>query len=54
LTAVAVSGGLLIILAFVLLAWSTYEEMGEEKRKRYSMGQVSESDAENEEESSSF
>ena len=54
LTAVAVSGGLLIIFAFILLAWSTYKEMGEEKRKRYSMGHEPESEAENEEESGDF
>jgi hypothetical protein len=41
-------GGLLIIFAFVVLSWATYKEMDEEKRRRYSLGQVSESDVENE------
>ena len=31
----AIVGGLLIIAAFLLLSWSTYREMDEERRKRY-------------------
>jgi drug/metabolite transporter (DMT)-like permease len=50
LSAAAVSGGLLIIFAFFLLSWSTYKEMGEEKRRRYSIGEIVESDFENEDE----
>ena len=50
LTAAAVTGGLLIIFAFGLLSWSTYKEMGEEKKRRYSIGQVSESDVDNDDE----
>lgn len=34
LSAAAVVGGLLIIAAFLLLSWSTYREMSEERRKR--------------------
>ncbi|KAI9846538.1 MAG: hypothetical protein M1837_003959 [Sclerophora amabilis] len=34
LSPAAISGGLLIIVAFLLLSWSTYREMNEEKRKR--------------------
>lgn len=35
LSAAAIMGGLLIIAAFLLLSWSTYREMNEERRKRY-------------------
>ena len=35
LAAAAIVGGLLIIAAFLLLCWSTYREMDEERRKRY-------------------
>jgi hypothetical protein len=35
LSAAAIIGGLLIIAAFLLLSWSTYREMNEERRKRY-------------------
>ena len=35
LSAAAIVGGLLIIAAFLLLSWSTYREMDEERRKRY-------------------
>jgi hypothetical protein len=49
LSAAALIGGLLIIFAFGVLSWATYKEMDEEKRRRYSIGQVSESDIENEE-----
>lgn len=35
LSGAAISGGLLIIAAFLLLSWSTYREMDEERRKRY-------------------
>lgn len=31
----AIAGGLVIIVAFLLLCWSTYREMDEERRKRY-------------------
>ncbi|MCJ1381861.1 hypothetical protein MMC17_004973 [Xylographa soralifera] len=47
LSAAAVGGGLLIIAAFLLLSWSTYREMNEERRKRLDdEGIVSDSDAE--------
>lgn len=46
LSSAAVTGGVLIIGAFLLLSWSTYKEMGEEKKRRLSTGQVSESDIE--------
>jgi hypothetical protein len=46
LTAAAVVGGCLIIVAFVLLSWATFKEMGEEKRRKLSIGEVSESDVE--------
>jgi len=35
LSAAAVVGGLLIIAAFLLLSWSTYKEMEEDRRKKY-------------------
>lgn len=35
LSPAAIVGGLLIIAAFLLLSWSTYREMNEERRKRY-------------------
>ncbi len=35
LSGAAIGGGLLIIAAFLLLSWSTYREMDEERRKRY-------------------
>jgi hypothetical protein len=47
LSPAALIGGLLIIFAFVVLSWATYKEMDEEKRRRYSIGQASESDVEN-------
>ncbi|KAI9851150.1 MAG: hypothetical protein M1838_004359 [Thelocarpon superellum] len=34
LSAAAIAGGVLIIAAFLLLSWSTYREMDEEKRKK--------------------
>ncbi|KAI9870982.1 MAG: hypothetical protein M1830_003559, partial [Pleopsidium flavum] len=34
LSAAAIAGGVLIIIAFLLLSWSTYREMDEERRKR--------------------
>ncbi|MCJ1391893.1 hypothetical protein MMC18_004760 [Xylographa bjoerkii] len=47
LSAVAIGGGLMIIAAFLLLSWSTYCEMNEERRKRLEdEGIVSDSDAE--------
>ncbi|EME49407.1 hypothetical protein DOTSEDRAFT_68248 [Dothistroma septosporum NZE10] len=45
LTAAAVSGGLLIIFAFLLLSWSTYKEM-EEEHKKSAEERVDESDVE--------
>jgi hypothetical protein len=54
LTAAAVTGGLFIIFAFALLAWATFKEMGEGKKRRYSIGRASESDIENDEDSSEF
>ncbi|KAJ8107381.1 hypothetical protein OPT61_g8908 [Boeremia exigua] len=38
LTSAAIVGGLLIIGAFVLLAWATYREMDEERRQRLEEG----------------
>ncbi|MCJ1367465.1 hypothetical protein MMC16_006598 [Acarospora aff. strigata] len=35
LSAAAIAGGVLIIVAFLLLSWSTYREMDEERRKRF-------------------
>lgn len=35
LSPAAIIGGLLIIAAFLLLSWSTYREMEEERRKKY-------------------
>lgn len=35
LSGAAIGGGCLIIIAFLLLSWSTYREMNEEQRKRY-------------------
>jgi hypothetical protein len=46
LSPAAVTGGCIIIFAFLLLSWATYKEMGEEKRRRLSIGEVSESDIE--------
>ena len=34
LSPAAIAGGLVIIVAFLLLSWSTYREMDEERRKR--------------------
>lgn len=34
LSTAAIIGGLLIVAAFLLLSWSTYREMDEERRKR--------------------
>ena len=34
LSVAAITGGLLIIAAFILLSWSTYREMDEERQKR--------------------
>ncbi|MCJ1313495.1 hypothetical protein MMC25_007174 [Agyrium rufum] len=45
ISAAALVGGLLIIGAFVLLSWSTYREMNEERRKRLE-AEIDESDAE--------
>jgi drug/metabolite transporter (DMT)-like permease len=46
LTAAALAGGLLIIFAFLTLAWSTYREMEEEGRKKGEEERVDESDVE--------
>lgn len=35
LTKAAIVGGLLIIGAFLLLSWSSYREMNEERKKQY-------------------
>jgi len=45
LTGAAVAGGLLIIVAFLLLSWATYREMAEERRKKESEVEI-ESDVE--------
>ena len=34
LSGAAVVGGLLIIIAFLLLSWATYREMNEERKKK--------------------
>lgn len=34
LSSAAVAGGLVIVVAFILLSWSTYREINEERRKR--------------------
>lgn len=34
LSAAAIVGGTLIIVAFVMLSWATYREMDQERRKR--------------------
>jgi drug/metabolite transporter (DMT)-like permease len=45
LSVASIIGGLLIIIAFFLLSWSTYREMNEEKRKSLEAeGMESESD----------
>jgi len=47
LSLAALAGGLLIIGAFLLLSWSTYREMNEERRKRLEdEGPVSDSEIE--------
>ncbi|KAH0358459.1 hypothetical protein KCU84_g8115, partial [Aureobasidium melanogenum] len=45
LTGAAVAGGLLIIVAFLLLSWATYREMAEERRKKENEAEI-ESDIE--------
>ncbi|PGH31944.1 hypothetical protein GX50_05272 [[Emmonsia] crescens] len=46
LTSASIYGGILIIIAFLLLSWSTYRELDEERRKRLAdSGPDSESDA---------
>ena len=37
LSTAAIIGGLLIIGAFLLLSWSTYREMNEERKKQYAL-----------------
>ena len=44
LTAASFMGGLIIIVAFVILSWATYKEMAEERRKKAEL--YDESDAE--------
>jgi hypothetical protein len=34
LSAAAITGGIIIIVAFAMLSWSTYREMNEEKTKK--------------------
>ena len=45
LSGAAVAGGLLIIVAFLLLSWATYREMNEERRKKEAEAEI-ESDIE--------
>ena len=40
----SITGGILIIVAFLLLSWSTYREMDEERKKKLAEG-VSDSDS---------
>jgi hypothetical protein len=35
----ALLGGVLIIVAFLMLSWSTYRELQEERRKKYVLSQ---------------
>lgn len=45
LPAASIIGGILIIIAFLMLSWSTYREMDEERKKRLAeAGPDSESD----------
>ncbi|MCJ1334860.1 hypothetical protein MMC09_000125 [Bachmanniomyces sp. S44760] len=44
LSTAAILGGILIIVAFLLLSWSTYREMDEERRKRQADEYIAESD----------
>jgi protein-S-isoprenylcysteine O-methyltransferase Ste14 len=46
LTGAAISGGLLIIFAFLLLSWFTYREMEEERLHKKAEELVEESDVE--------
>ena len=46
LSAAAIVGGFLIIVAFALLSWATYREMDEERKKREEEEEVLESDVE--------
>jgi hypothetical protein len=46
LSGAAIVGGCLIIVAFILLSWATFNEMGEERRRKLALGEVSESDVE--------
>jgi drug/metabolite transporter (DMT)-like permease len=46
LSAAAIVGGCLIIVAFALLSWATYREMDEERKKREAEEEVLESDVE--------
>ena len=44
LTGNSIVGGVLIIVAFVVLSWATFKEMDEEHRKKMEMADVAESD----------
>jgi drug/metabolite transporter (DMT)-like permease len=44
LSAAAIVGGCLIIVAFVMLSWATYREMDQERKKREVEEDVLESD----------
>ncbi|KAF2222423.1 hypothetical protein BDZ85DRAFT_263632 [Elsinoe ampelina] len=46
LSGAAMGGGVLIILAFLLLSWATYREMNEERRQKAAVDGVEESDVE--------
>lgn len=46
LSAAALFGGVLIIVAFLVLAWATYMEMNEDMHKKAEYGEVIESDDE--------
>jgi drug/metabolite transporter (DMT)-like permease len=44
LTGNSIAGGLLIIIAFLVLSWATFKEMDEEHRKKMEQADVAESD----------
>lgn len=46
LSLASIIGGILIMLAFFLLSWSTYREMNEEQKKNIENDQVESSDTE--------
>lgn len=45
LSAASIIGGILITIAFLLLSWSTYREMDEEKKKRIAEDEGPDSDS---------